>query len=476
MADPHTSLPKLRHSLSAKLLVFTVLFVMVAEVLIFTPSIARFRLDYLEEKIGAAHIAALALEAAPSHMLSPQLEIELLQYVDAYSVALDMHGNQRMLVMNRDMPPVIDKSYDLRKATLFSLIANAFSTLAQAQNRVLRVVGPSPKNPGITVDIVLDEGPMRRAMYDFAWRILSLSIVISLITAGLVYLSLQWLLVQPMRRITEAMHQFRTAPEDESGSPMPSQRRDEIGIAQRELQRMQSDLRVALHEKTRLAELGTAVTKITHDLRNILSTAQLVSDRLADSKDPTVKRVTPTLLASLDRAISLCVNTLSFAREEKPVVAMTRFSLGLLVDDVGAALRLPLPETSRWINEVPREFWLRADRDQMFRVLLNLGRNAYEAGATKVTVSARRGKDGIALEIADNGQGIAPAARDKLFHAFAGTGKPGGTGLGLAISRELLRAHGGDIRLAESRPGSTRFLLTLPERCAVADADVRHAV
>src|SRR5208282_1559663 len=133
MADPHTSLPKLRHSLSAKLLVFTVLFVMVAEVLIFTPSIARFRLDYLEEKIGAAHIAALALEAAPTHMLSPQLEIELLQYVDAYSVALDMHGNQRMLVMNRDMPPVIDKSYDLRKATLFSLIANAFSTITQTE-------------------------------------------------------------------------------------------------------------------------------------------------------------------------------------------------------------------------------------------------------------------------------------------------------------------------------------------------------
>ena len=229
-----------------------------------------------------------------------------------------------------------------------------------------------------------------------------------------------------MRRITEAMHQFRTAPEDESGSPMPSQRRDEIGIAQRELQRMQSDLRLALHEKTRLAELGAAVTKITHDLRNILSTAQLVSDRLADSKDPTVKRVTPTLLASLDRAISLCVNTLSFAREEKPVVAMTRFSLGLLVDDVGAALRLPLPETSRWINEVPREFWLRADRDQMFRVLLNLGRNAYEAGATKVTVSARRGEDGIALEIADNGQGIAAGRARQAVPRLCRHGKAGG--------------------------------------------------
>jgi signal transduction histidine kinase len=479
MADTHTNLPNLpalRHSLSAKLLVFTVLFAMVAEVLIFTPSIARFRVDYLEEKIGSAHIAALALEAAPTHMLSPQLEIELLQYVDAYSVALDMHGNARMLVMNRDMPPVIDKTYDLRKATFFSLIANAFSTLTQTQNRVLRVMGPSPKNPGILVDLVIDEGPLRRAMYAFAWRMLSLSMVISLITAVLLYFSLQWLLVQPMRRITEAMHQFRTAPEDESSMISPSQRRDEIGVAQRELQRMQSDLRLALHAKTRLAELGAAVTKVTHDLRNILSTAQLVSDRLTDSNDPTVKRVTPTLIASLDRAISLCVNTLRFAREERPSVEMARFSLGLLVEDVGATLRLPLPESSRWTNEVPRDFWIRADRDQMFRVLLNLGRNAYEAGAARVAVSVVRNGEGLTLAISDNGQGIAVAAREKLFQPFAGTAKSGGTGLGLAISRELMRAHGGDIWLAESGPGLTRFELTLPERCAVAEADVRRAV
>jgi len=476
MTDLRTSLPALRHSLSAKLLVFTILFAMVAEVLIVTPLLARFRVDYLEEKIGAAHIAALALDAAPGHMITPQLEIELLQYVDAYSVALVMHGDKRMLVMNRDMPPVIDKTYDLRKATFFSLIGNAISTLAQTENRVLRVMGPSPKNPNILVDLVIDEGPLRRAMYVFAERMLWLTMAISLITAALLYLSLQWLLVQPMRRITEAMHQFRTAPEDEGSVILPSHRRDEIGVAQRELQRMQTDLRLALHAKTRLAELGAAVTKVTHDLRNILSTAQLVSDRLSDSNDPTVKRVTPTLVASLDRAIALCVNTLRFAREERPAVEMTSFSLGLLVEDVGATLRLPLPEGSRWANEVPRDFWIRADRDQLFRVLLNLGRNAYEAGATRVAVSAARNGDGLELETRDNGQGIAAAAREKLFQPFSGTAKPGGTGLGLAISRELLRAHGGDIKLIESRAGLTRFLITLPERSVVAAAEVRRAV
>ncbi len=469
MAETHPSLPKPQHSLSAKLLVFTVLFVMVAEVLIYTPSIARFRYDYLMGKIGMAHLAAMALEATPTHMLSPQLEIEILQYVDAYSVVLDMHGTERMLVMNRDMPPTVDKNYDLRKSNLFSLIANAFVTLAQTQNRVIRVVGPSPHNRGIFVELVIDEGPLRRAMYEFSWHILSLSIVISLITAGLLYLSLQWLLVQPMRRITEGMERFRTAPEDEESVIVPSQRRDEIGIAQRELQRMQADLRSALHEKTRLAALGAAVTKITHDLRNMLATAQLVSDRLGDSKDPTVKRVTPTLVASLDRAISLCVNTLRFAREEKPVVEARVFSLSLLVEDVGAVLRPQAPEGSRWVNEVADGFALAADRDQMFRVLVNLGRNAYQAGATEVALAAYRNEEGVVLEIRDNGEGIAPAARERLFEAFSAAGKPGGTGLGLAISRDLLRAHGGDIELAESRPGETRFLLILPQRRAAAE-------
>jgi signal transduction histidine kinase len=462
MMDKPGRLPKLRHSLSAKLLVLTILFVMVSEVLIFTPSIARFRLSYLEEKIGVAHIAALALEATPTHMLSPHLEMQLLQYVDAYSIVLDMRGMARMLVMNRDMPPVIDDNYDLRSADFASLVVDAFTTLAHTGYRVLRVVGPSPKDPGILVELVLDEGPLRRAMWDFSGRILRLSILISLITAGLVYFTMQWLLVRPMQRITAAMQTFRTNPEDARNVIAPSGRKDEIGVAQRELARMQIDLRAALHQKSRLAALGAAVAKISHDLRNILATAQLVSDRLVGSQDPTVRRTTPTLIASLDRAIALCVNTMRFAKDDQPLPAMSRFALEALVADVGATLAPQAPEGCQWANDVPSGLMVDADRDQMFRVLINLGRNAYEAGATRVSVSAANGEAGVTVEVADNGKGIAPGTREKLFQPFSGTAKAGGTGLGLVIARDLLRAHGGDIRLAETKPGGTRFLLTLP--------------
>jgi signal transduction histidine kinase len=462
MWDTHSWLPKLRHSLSAKLLVLTILFVMISEVLIFTPSIARFRLSYLEEKIGVAHIASLALEATPTHMLSPQLEMQLLQYVDAYSIVLDMRGMARMLVMNRDMPPVVDDNYDLRSANFVSLVVDAFTTLAHTGYRVLRVVGPSPNDPGITVELVLDEGPLRRAMWDFSGRILKLSIVISLITAGLVYFTMQWLLVRPMQRITDAMQTFRTNPEDARNVITPGAREDEIGVAQRELVRMQADLRAALHQKSRLAALGAAVTKISHDLRNILATAQLVSDRLANSQDPTVRRTTPTLIASLDRAIALCVNTMRFAKDDQPLPAMSRFDLEALVADVGVTLAPQAPEGWQWANEVPNGLMIDADRDQIFRVLINLGRNAYEAGATRISVSAKNGDGGVTVEVADNGKGIAPVARDKLFQPFSGTAKVGGTGLGLVIVRDLLRAHGGDIRLVETKPGGTRFLLTFP--------------
>jgi signal transduction histidine kinase len=448
--------------LSAKLLVLTILFVMISEVLIFTPSIARFRLSYLEEKIGVAHIASLALEATPTHMLSPQLEMQLLQYVDAYSIVLDMRGMARMLVMNRDMPPVVDDNYDLRSANFVSLVVDAFTTLAHTGYRVLRVVGPSPNDPGITVELVLDEGPLRRAMWDFSGRILKLSIVISLITAGLVYFTMQWLLVRPMQRITDAMQTFRTNPEDARNVITPGAREDEIGVAQRELVRMQADLRAALHQKSRLAALGAAVTKISHDLRNILATAQLVSDRLANSQDPTVRRTTPTLIASLDRAIALCVNTMRFAKDDQPLPAMSRFDLEALVADVGVTLAPQAPEGWQWANEVPNGLMIDADRDQIFRVLINLGRNAYEAGATRISVSAKNGDGGVTVEVADNGKGIAPVARDKLFQPFSGTAKVGGTGLGLVIVRDLLRAHGGDIRLVETKPGGTRFLLTFP--------------
>src|SRR5882757_7798103 len=173
---------------------------------------------------------------------------------------------------------------------------------------------------------------MRREMWEFGIRILELSIIISLVAAALVFLSLQWLLVRPMRRITASMTAFRADPENASRDIVPSRRTDEIGVAQRELADMQGTVRQALRQRARLAALGAAVTKINHDLRGILSTARLVSDGLAESAAPEVRRVAPRLFEAIDRAVALCTRTLDFSREGAPPFTPSRFELRPLIE------------------------------------------------------------------------------------------------------------------------------------------------
>jgi signal transduction histidine kinase len=454
------SLPPFLRGLSARLLVLTVIFVMVSEVLIFVPSVARFRLNYLQEKISDAHLAILALEATPDNMVSEPLARELLGHVGAYGIVL--HKPSATLMLDAGGAPRIDATFDLRDAGVMRLIADALMTLEQRRNRILRVLDLSPKDPHIVVEVIIDEAPMRAAMVTYGSHILELSIVISLITAALLYLALQWLLLAPLRRLTQSVVAFRADPEDESRAILPSRRGDEIGLAQRELAAMQETVRQALRHNARLAALGTAVAKISHDLRNILSTARLMSDSLADSEVPEVKRVTPRLLAAIDRAVALCARTLSYTREGAPPLSRSRFALAGLVEEIAELVEPKREDGARLLDEVPPTLMVDADREQLFRVLLNLARNAIEAGARRVTIGARSEPEAIIIEVADDGPGLPPKARDNLFRPFAGSARPGGTGLGLAIAREILRAHGGDITLADSTAGGTTFCLRLP--------------
>lgn len=462
MTGHRLKLPPFVRGLSARLLILTIAFVMLSEVLIYAPSIGRFRLSFLEGRLAAGHLAILALEATDDKMVTKDLEQELLDHVNAYSVALTKPDTNIKLMLMVDKPGEIDAAFDLRKETFFGLIGDAFMSLWHTENRLLRVVGVSPKDPETLVDVVLDEAPMRAAMLDYSQRILALSFGIAFFTAALVYLSLHWLMVRPMRRITSSMVAFRAAPEDVTISLPHSDRGDEIGIAQRELTSMQEGLRSALQQKTRLAALGTAVTKINHDLRNILATAVLVSDRLTGSDDPEVRRVTPTLLRAIDRAVNLCAQTLNFTREGPPVLDLSHFDLRGLVQDVGEELPEHVAGDSAWLNQLDVGTDVEADRDQLFRVLANLGHNAIQAGATEVSVRARRAGDRIVIVVQDNGPGLPPRAREKLFQPFEGSARVDGTGLGLAIARDLMRAHGGDIELETSDAEGTSFCLVLP--------------
>lgn len=455
--------PPLYRSLSARLLVLTITFVLLAEVLIYVPSIARFRRVYLEERIAAAHLATMSLEAAPAGRIDEGLEQELLSHAGVLSVTLREPAAELML---GKLPPV-EQVFDLRTSGPETMIRNAFVTLWHGGDRTIRVIGPSPARPEVLVDVSMSEQGLWNAMAGYSWRILTLSIVISLVTALLVFAALQVMIVRPLRRITDSVIAFRSRPEDASVDLPPSERRDEIGLVQNELSSMQRALRTALAQKTRLAALGAAVSKINHDLRNILASAMVVSDRLEQSQDPQVRHVTPRLLEALDRAARLCSATLSFARAEATEPKKTSFPLAPLLDEVGEAVLGPDPGPIRWRNEVGADIRVLADRDQLYRVLMNLGQNAAEALAGTgglIALTAWQNAEETVIEVADTGRGMSPEAQAHLFEAFSGSARPGGTGLGLTIAREIMRAHGGDLVLAHTGEDGTAFRLTLPTR------------
>ncbi len=465
---PSTFLRHLSDSLSVRLLVLTVGFVMLSEVLIFVPSVARFRVSWLKERLAAAHIASLPLLELPGHMVSKGLAQELLADVGARAVVLKL-PKTHYLMLGAEVPTHVDATIDLRRQNPLGLVRAALAVLVRTHNRMLRVVDQAPMRRDATVEVVMDEAPLRAAMLDYAGRIFSLSLLISLFTAGLVYASLQWLLVRPMRRITASMIAFREAPEDATRGMALSGRHDEIGVAEQELAQMQRELRLALQQKSRLAALGAAVAKVNHDLRNILATAELVSDRMVNSNDPLVQRVAPRVVAAIDRAIALCGRTLRYGRADEPPPSPQRFALVPLLDEVAAAIGLPGDGSVRFEMAVAETFTIEADREQLFRVFLNLGRNAAQAisGDGFVRVTAGRVPGRVEIGVEDSGSGLPAAAQAHLFEAFVGGARAGGTGLGLAIARDLVRAHGGEIELVRTGPDGSCFRLWLPERAGL---------
>jgi signal transduction histidine kinase len=476
-AKPNTPRPSggakrgLRIGLSSKLLLLTVVFVMVAEILIYVPSIANFRLSWLNDRLAASYTAALVLDAAPSGMVPESLAQQILGSIGARAVAMKM-GTQRRLLASTNVPPVIEHDFDMRDVSSWRAMVDATHTLLFCQpGHFMRVVGNAPMG-GDFLEIILDEGPLRSAMLKFSVNILILSLAISAITATLVFFALHYLLVRPMRRITANMIAFRADPENPSLVIGESGRGDEVGTAETELAAMQRELSSMLNQKSRLAALGLAVSKINHDLRNLLASAQLFSDQLSNLPDPKVQRFAPKLMRALERAIAFCQSTLSYGAAQEAAPERKQFEVEPLIEEVHEALGLGLDVPIRWIVAVERGLTVDADHDQLFRVLVNVARNAMqvlEARGNKdpardqIRITGRRDGGVAVIEVSDTGPGVSERARAHLFQAFQGSTRAGGTGLGLAIAAELVRAHGGDIRLVPGTIGAT-FSISIPDR------------
>jgi signal transduction histidine kinase len=457
-------------SLSNKLLVLTLLSVMFAEVMIYIPSIANFRNVWLKEKLDTAELVAMAVSAAPEGGVSADLQEQMLRSIGVDVIALRSAG-QRWMIAVDDAPRTIAVHHDLRWLKPLDSIRAAFETLFSTGDRLIMVSGqPPPGNDRF--EIVLHEAPLRTAMLYYSRNILLLSLTISIITAALVYIALRFLFVRPLRRLSTNIVAFSTAPEDAAAIIVPSGRGDEIGVAEEKLAGMQRALQDLLAQRRHLADLGLAVSKINHDLRNILASAQLFSDRLGAVEDPLVKRFVPKVMGAIDRAIEYTRSVLAYgqAREEPPRRQL--LSLSRLVDDVADVLALPGHDSIQWDNRVPAAVEVDGDPEQLFRVLMNLCRNAVQAVSDgegpavirRIWVEGERSGSVAAIRVCDTGPGVPERARAKLFQAFEGSARQGGTGLGLAIAAEIVRAHGGEIRLVERAGAGAVFEVTIPDR------------
>ena len=462
----------LRFGLSGKLLLLTTLFVMIAEIMIYVPSIANFRIMWLNDRLASAHTAALVLNAAPRGAVPDSLVQQILDSIGAKAVVLKMDQTRRLLARDDFSGDQIDQLTDVRNVSAYRAIVDAFQTLlTDSDSKLVRAIGPAPRG-GDFLEIVVEEGPLREAMWRYSRNILLLSLMISGFTAALVYFALHFMFVRPMNRITRNMTEFRREPENPNRIIAPSRRTDEVGIAQRELSEMQHDLASMLQQKSRLAALGLAVSKINHDLRNLLSSAQLFSDRLADIPDPKVQQFAPKLMRSLERAIAFCQSTLSYGAAQEPAPDRKSFLFEALVEEVRDTFSVAPESPIRWIYSIERSMMVDADRDQLLRVLINLARNAIQAlesrapnepSRDQIRITGRREGAVAVIELSDTGPGMPQRARVHLFEAFQSTGRPGGTGLGLAIAAELIRAHGGEINLVDGTIGAT-FRIVIPDR------------
>jgi len=453
-------------SLSGRFLVLTIIFVMIAEVLIFVPSVARYRESYLLGHLERAQIASLALLA--DDMITPALETELLENAGVYNVVL-RRDETRQLVLSKPLPEAIGASFDLRDNGARILIRDAMRRLWHPEDEIIRVIGAPLREAGLLIEITMDSAPLRDAMIDYGLRILALSAFISIVTATMLFLAVQVLLVRPIKGVVRHMQDYAKAPEDARLIISPNAAITELREAEEALQKMQTDLTQNLRQKERLAQLGGAVARVSHDLRNILTSAQLFTDRIEMSEDPAVKRMAPKLVNSITRAVNLCESTLAFGRAEEPAPTLARVALADLVGDVIESERLAVGDADiSFAEDIPVMLRVRADGEQLYRVLSNLVRNARQAiVATRkpgeIAVSATEDETGWQIRVTDTGPGLPPKAREHLFQPFQGGARKGGSGLGLAIAAELVRGHGGHLALERSDASGSCFVIHLPK-------------
>ncbi|GLQ24428.1 ATPase [Algimonas ampicilliniresistens] len=455
-------------SLSARLLLLTFGFVLMAETLLFVPSIAFFRQEGLEMRARSAGLIAEALmnqtSEDPSREASEMLAQQFMMQTDADFLAAFQDG-QTLLILGDPPQARIIATADLRnQGRLPNFFATAMDFFARGDG-YLRLIVASPIAGQDRLEMLVPCAAIGADLRAYAGRILLLSLLIAAFVGALIYLSMLRLIVRPVQRLADDMTAFREAPERRRRAGPPSDRGDEIGQLQREFHEVKQSLRSAFRQRERLASLGLSVTKINHDLRNVLSTALLMADRLSMHEDPKLAEMGERLTRTVERGVGLTEEVLEYSSAREPEPVLEPVQLGRIVAEVQVDLRVAFPRV--WIgNRIGRDVWISADPEQLHRILSNLTRNAAQAmtgqSNGRVEFSTEIMADTVITRIQDNGPGLPDSVEDRLFLPFTRGHSEGSTGLGLSISKELAERMGGSLELLETGPDGTTFILGLP--------------
>ncbi|MBB6260656.1 signal transduction histidine kinase [Paenochrobactrum gallinarii] len=464
--------PSFFQRLSNKFLLLTMLAVLVAQVLIFIPSTASMRMRWLTNLLDTVAPVALVLEDEKNTLRSRDAQDKILYATNSKFISITSNSHTSVLATSAE-PFIVNANVNPRQTSESQAIWDAFATLFDSTERNIRVTSIIP-NTDKTLEIVISSQPLRNALLVYARYVAIISLLISIMAAGFIYLIIHEMLLRPVIRMHRDMISFAEKPDDPSRIIQPEQRQDELGIAQQQLALMQTNLQQTYTERKHLADLGMAVSKINHDMRNILASAQLMSDSLAEVKDPAVKRFAPRLIRTLSRAISYSGSVVAYGRTKEAPSNPRRTVLHTIVQDVEDIINIDQLHNISFINAVPEDFILTIDDEQLFRILTNLCRNALQALQSMpdqidddefkklIIVEATTTGNQIFIDVRDNGPGLSPKAKENLFTAFRGSTRNDGTGLGLVIVQDLVRANGGEILYCEESQPGAHFRIILP--------------
>ncbi|MGD0762733.1 MAG: HAMP domain-containing sensor histidine kinase [Roseiarcus sp.] len=459
--------------LAGRLLLLTIGFVLLAMALIYASRLSAYRDNWLHGRLMVAHTAMLLFGETADQELPKELATKILDSVGAETIVVTL-PNQRRLVATSGLERPIGDTYELDDPSMMEGNQAAFRTLFAKPGSLVRVVGHT-QSDGALVDITLDQTPLIEAMWRISRTFLTIALTIAAVVTCVLWAALWWMVIRPVRRLTSSIIAFGERPQEGARIIAPSGRNDEIGRAETALAAMQGSLAHELSQRKRLAELGMAVARINHDLRNMLSAAQLISDRLAAIPDPLAQRLAPRLVATLDRAVAFCQSTLTYGGGREQAPARRRFDLRELTRQVVETAEAEHAGAIAYAIDIPPQFELFADPDHVLRVIENLCRNAAQVllshGAQNgrppaIRLAAIRTDRVALIEISDSGPGFAPEQAARIFEPFHLSTREGGAGLGLAIAADLVARNGGSISLAEAKSDDfycgARFLITLP--------------